>query len=144
MTETLQTALCAPRVGEKIRVLLVDDHKLVRQGLRMLLQTEPDFEIVGEADDGRVVAPVVELCPDVVLMDVVMPGVGGIEAAALLERVAPGAAVVMLSLYDDAETRGRASAAGARGFVAKHQPGRELVEEIRRAARLYGDGRCVL
>ncbi len=131
-----------PKVRErKIRVLLVDDQEMVRQGLKMRLQIEEDLEIVGEVADGRVVALAAELRPDVVLMDVAMREVDGIAATAALGAVSPGVAVVMLSLYDDAETRGRASAAGAVGFVGKHQPEGELVTEIRRAARLHGDGR---
>lgn len=125
----------------RIRILLVDDQAVVRQGLRMRLEVEPEFDVVGEAADGRVAALVADLCPDVVLMDVAMPIMDGIEAAALLARVAPGTAVVMLSLHDDAETRGRASVAGAVGFVGKHRPEGELVEEIRRVARLWGGGR---
>lgn len=121
--------------GHKVRVLLVDDEERVRRGLGMRLEIEQDFEVVGEASDGRVTTLVAELCPDVVLMDVAMPVMDGIAGAAALERSAPRVAIVMLSLYDDAETRRRAAAAGAFGFVGKHQPEAELVAEIRRAAR---------
>ena len=126
---------------EKIRVLLVDDQQLVRQGLRMRLEIEPDIEVIGEAGDGREVPrAVLSLSPDVVLMDVAMPGVDGIAAAGSLGEANPRVAVVMLSLYDDADTRDRALAAGAFGFVGKHRPEGEMVEEIRRAARLSAAG----
>lgn len=130
-------ALLNPASAEanrKIRVLLVDDQETVRRGLKMRLQIEPDFEVVGEAADGRVTALVADLHPDVVVMDMAMPVMDGIAGTAALGESAMRVAVVMLSLYDDAGTRGRASAAGAAGFVGKHQPEGELVEEIRRAA----------
>lgn len=124
--------------------MLVDDQASVRQGLRMRLQLEPDIEVVGEAADGRVLALVEELSPDVVLMDVAMPVMDGIAATAALGVAAPGVAVIVLSLRDDAETRERAEAAGAVGFVAKHEPEGVLVEGIRTAApgtRPAGGGR---
>jgi len=126
--------------GERrIRVLLAEDEARVRRGLRMRLEIEPDMEVVGEAGNGREVLEAARRShPDVVLMDVAMPVVDGIAATAAVGRSLPGTVVVILSLYDDAETRGRALAAGAASFVAKHQPEREMVEEIRRAARPRG------
>jgi DNA-binding NarL/FixJ family response regulator len=95
------------------------------------------MEVVGEARDGVEVPEAARRSrPDVVLMDVCMPNVDGIEATAQLG--ASGPVVVILSLYDDAETRDRALAAGATGFIAKHRPEGEMVREIRRAARLSG------
>lgn len=124
----------APEVVRKVRVLLVDDQEPVRRGLKMRLEVEPDLEVVGEAADGReVVEAVLELAPDVVLMDLAMRVVDGIAATAALRAAAPRVAVVMLSLHDDAETRERALEAGAAGFVGKHEAERKLVEEIRRA-----------
>lgn len=120
---------------KKVRILLVDDQPEIRRGLRMRLGIEPGLEVVGEAGDGREVLEAVRsLYPDVVLMDVSMPGVGGIEATAAL-AASSTAAVVMLSLHDDTRTRESALAAGAAGFVAKHEPQEALVEAIRRAAR---------
>jgi DNA-binding NarL/FixJ family response regulator len=132
-----------PGVGgaRRVRVLLVDDQERVRRGLRMRLEIEPDLEVVGEAGDGRVSALVAALCPDVVLMDLLMPEVDGIAATAALRGTAHGVAVVVLSLYDDTETRDRAFSAGAIGFVGKHQSEGELIQEIRRAARPTGNGR---
>lgn len=120
---------------EKIKIFLVDDQAMVRRGLKMRLGVEPDFEVVGEAEDGRVLDQVEALSPDVVLMDVSMPGMDGIQATAALTASASRAAVVMLSLYDDARVVGRAFAAGAVGFVAKDDPEGELAAAIRRAAQ---------
>lgn len=123
-------------VRGRIKVLLVDDQKMVRRGLSMRLGIEPDLEVVGEAEDGAgAVDGAVAHAPDVVLMDVRMAGADGVEATATLRRAHPGVAVVMLTLQDDEATRERAAAAGAVGFVGKHQPEGDLIEEIRRAAR---------
>ena len=121
--------------GRRVRVLVVDDQDMVRRGLAMRLEIEPDLEVVGEAEDGAgAVEGTVAYAPDVVVMDVRMPGADGIEVAAALRLAYPEVAVVMLTLQDDAETRGRAEAAGASGFVGKHEPEGLLVEEIRSAA----------
>lgn len=126
----------APSVGKKtIKVLLVDDQPAVRRGLRMRLELEPDVTIVGEAGDGAgAISLVGSLRPDVVLMDVRMPGMDGIEATAALRAVARESAVVILSLYDDAKTRARAREAGATAFVAKHHMEEELLAVVRWAA----------
>jgi DNA-binding NarL/FixJ family response regulator len=121
--------------SEKIRIFLVDDQALVRRGLKMRLGVEPDFEVVGEAENGRILDQVEALSPDVVLMDVSMPEMDGIQATAALTASSSRAAVVMLSLYDDARVVGRAFAAGAVGFVAKDDPEGELAAAIRRAAQ---------
>jgi DNA-binding NarL/FixJ family response regulator len=119
----------------QIRLFLVDDEQSVRRGLRMRLGMEPDIEVVGEAADGRsAVWKVGDVRPDVVLMDVQLPVLDGIQAAAALRDTVPGCAVVMLSMQDDAETRARARAAGAAGFVAKHEMDTALTAAIRDAA----------
>lgn len=124
------------KVRGRIRILLVDDQEMVRRGLSMRLGIEPDLEVVGEAESGAgAVEGAVSLAPDVVVMDVRMEGVDGIEATAALRLAHPEVAVVVLTLQDDEATRGRAAAAGAVGFVGKHQPEGDLIEEIRRAAR---------
>jgi DNA-binding NarL/FixJ family response regulator len=120
----------------QIRLFLVDDEQRVRQGLRMRLGMELDMSVVGEAADGRsALDGVRQIQPDVVLMDVHLPGMDGVAATALMREAAPGCAVVMLSMQDDADTRARARAAGAVAFVAKHELERALTAAIRSAAR---------
>lgn len=122
-----------------IGVLLVDDRPTVRRGLRMWLEIEPEVSVVGEAADGEEAVSLAEkLRPDVVLMDVKMPGVDGIEATRKLQAVDPCIAVVILSLYDDTDTRARARNAGAAAFVAKHRMRPELLVTIRRLTLTQG------
>jgi DNA-binding NarL/FixJ family response regulator len=118
-----------------IRLFLVDDEHYVRQGLRMRLSMEPDIIVVGEAEDGgSALERVAELRPDVVLMDVNLPGLDGISATARLREAAPECAVVMLSLHDDSGTKERAARAGACGFVGKQDLDGALTQAIRAAA----------
>ena len=118
-----------------IRVFLVDDERAVRQGLRMRLDMERDLAVVGEAADGQSALTAISAAlPDVVLMDVELPVLDGIEATAALRKSAPACAVVMLSMHDDAETRARAIAQGAAGFVSKSHMDGALLDAIRRAA----------
>ena len=122
-----------------IRVLLVDDQPAVRQGLRIRLVLESDVEVVGEAGDGaEAISLAQSLRPDVILMDVRMPGVDGISTARTLRAVAPEGAVVILSFYDDARTRARAEEAGVAAFVAKHKVEETLLAAIRRAVVAEG------
>nr|WSY57134.1 response regulator transcription factor [Streptomyces sp. NBC_00886] len=116
-----------------IRVLLVDDDPLVRSGLRLMLSGADDIEVVAEAaDGGEVLALVDEHVPDLVLMDIRMPGVDGLEATRLL-RARPGApAVVMLTTFKDDEQVLGALRAGAAGFLLKHTPPIEIVAAVRR------------
>jgi len=126
----------APSVGKKaIRVLIVDDQPAVRRGLHLRLSLEPEVEVIGEAGDGaEAVSLARSLRPDVVLMDVRMPGMDGIEATAALRTVSRESAVVILSLDAAAKTRTRAEEAGAVAFVAKHHMEEELLAVVRRAA----------
>ena len=118
-----------------IRVLLVDDQGVVRRALRARLHLEPDLEVVGEASSGsEALALAQSLTPDVVLMDVEMPEMDGIEATAALHRIGPQSAVVMLSIHDDAQTRERARAAGAVALVEKRGATETLLAAIRQAA----------
>ncbi len=122
-----------------IRVLLVDDQAVVRRGLRVRFHLEPDLEVVGEASTGREALILAQtLTPDVVLMDIEMPEMDGIEATAALRRVVPQSAVVILSIHDDAQTRGRAQAAGAVAFVEKRGGTDRLLSAIRQAAAQAG------
>ena len=118
-----------------ITLTLADDEPHVRKALRMLLALEPDLSIVGEAADGAAAITLVESTrPDVLLMDVMMPGVDGIAATERVMALAPATAVVLLSLKDDVETRRRAKLAGAVGFIGKHETMDKLLSAIRAAA----------
>ncbi|SEF85174.1 DNA-binding response regulator, NarL/FixJ family, contains REC and HTH domains [Thermomonospora echinospora] len=118
-----------------IRILLVDDQHLVRMGLRMLCESAPDLEVVGEAADGRDVQRLVtELQPDVVLMDLRMPGVDGITATRRIMQARPASRVVALTTFGDDDHLYPALAAGAFGFLVKDSPPEELLAAIRKAA----------
>jgi two-component system NarL family response regulator len=129
----------ADRGGDPIRVLLVDDHALLRRGLVTVLSLESDIEVVGEAGDGReAVVKVAELLPDVVLLDVKMPSRGeiggGIEAAAAIRTIAPSTRVVMLTMSDDEADLYEAVKAGATGYLLKDIPLDEVAESLRAVA----------
>jgi DNA-binding NarL/FixJ family response regulator len=120
-----------------IRVLVVDDEELVRTGLRLILDAEPDIGVVGTASDGRqAVAEVRRLCPDVVLMDIRMPGLDGLEATRriLTEPEVPPCKVVILTTFDVDEHVYEALRAGASGFLLKDVPADQLAHAIRVAA----------
>ncbi|MBE0609030.1 MAG: response regulator transcription factor [Dehalococcoidia bacterium] len=118
-----------------IRLLLVDDEARVRQGLRMCMAGEPDFEVVGEADEGtEAVELATALQPDVVVMDVRMRGLDGIGATRSLHSAIPGARVVILSMHDDLTTRTAAEVAGASAFVGKQEGIARLFDVIREVA----------
>jgi two-component system, NarL family, response regulator LiaR len=123
-------------VTPAIRVLLVDDHPVVRQGLRALLSTHEGIEVVGEADDGEAaVAAADRLSPDVVLMDVVMPGLDGVEALRRIGERRPQTRVVMLTSYADERRAMEAVDAGASGFLLKDASPRDVAAAIRAAHR---------
>jgi len=116
----------------RLRVLLVDDDALVRAGLRMILSSAEDLEVVGEADDGaRAVAAVREHRPDVVLMDIRMPEMDGITATAALRRLDPPPRVIVLTTYQADEYVLSALRAGADGFLLKDTPPAEIVTAVR-------------
>jgi DNA-binding NarL/FixJ family response regulator len=118
-----------------IRVLIADDHAVVRQGLRTYLELQDDIDVVGEAADGdEAVAAAGELGPDVVLLDLVMPGAGGLSALGALPAAAPGARVLVLTSFGDDERVFAALRAGAAGFLLKDVEPAELVRAIRTAA----------
>ncbi|GAA2602721.1 response regulator transcription factor [Actinomadura fulvescens] len=117
------------------RVLVVDDQQLVRMGLRMLCESAPDVEVVGEAGNGRdAVRLAEELSPDVILMDLRMPGVDGITATRRIVGARPAARVVVLTTFDDDDHLYPALAAGAFGFMVKDAPPPELLRAVRMAA----------
>lgn len=116
----------------KIRVYIADDHAIIRDGLRALLEGKDDIEVVGDAGDGRqAVKEAGELRPDVVVMDISMPHRNGIEATALLREKSPATRVLILSMHATTEHVFRALQAGARGYVIKNSAGAELVEAVR-------------
>jgi DNA-binding NarL/FixJ family response regulator len=120
---------------KKLRVLVADDHPVVRSGLRALLEAQPDMEVVGEAYDGTTaVRMVVDLVPDVVVMDVSMPGVGGGEATERIRTACPTVRVVALTAHEDRGYQRRLLAAGAAGYVLKRSAAEELVTAVRRVA----------
>ncbi|MDB5863346.1 MAG: DNA-binding response regulator [Betaproteobacteria bacterium] len=115
-----------------IRVFITDDHAVMRDGLKALLRSVPDFEVVGEACDGRdAVREVLKLEPDVVLMDISMPGLNGIEAVRVLRSRECTARLVMLSMHSTSEHVFRALEAGADGYVLKESAGTEVVAAVR-------------
>ena len=119
-----------------IRVLIVDDHTLFRSGVKLLLQRHEGFEVVGEAGDGlEGVKRAKQLKPDVVLLDLHMPGTSGLEAIPLLREEVPQAQVIMLTVSEDAEDLLEALRAGARGYLLKNIETDFLLQSIRSAAR---------
>jgi len=122
--------------GEVIKVLLVDDHRILREGLRALLSEQAGVVVVGDASDGEeALALVAESHPDVVVMDMVMPRMGGLEATALIRRLHPEVRVLILSMYDDDEYVQRVIQAGASGYVLKGVAADDLVRAIREVHR---------
>lgn len=120
----------------KIHVLIADDHALVRDGIKSLLGLTEDIEVVGEASDGReAVEQTRRLKPDVILMDIAMPGLGGLEAALELKREGSKARILVLTQYDDLEYVRRFLKIGIAGYVLKRMFGSELASAIRSAAR---------
>lgn len=121
-------------VPERIRILLVDDHPVVRDGLRGMCEPVEDFLVAGEAADGAEAVAVALRCePDVVLMDLRMPGMGGVEAIAALRKAGSAARVVVLTTYDTDAEIAAALDAGAAGYLLKDAPRRELFAAIRAA-----------
>ncbi len=120
----------------KIRVLIADDHAILREGVRALLQATEDIEVAGEAADGlQAVEQARRLDPDVVLMDIAMPGLGGIEATLELKKVGSRARVLVMSQYEDREYVRRLLKAGVSGYVLKKSAGAELANAIRAVHR---------
>jgi DNA-binding NarL/FixJ family response regulator len=139
VTKPIEPAMLVPRIQrllerapERIKVLVVDDHTVVREGIRAVLMLQRDMEVVGEAVDGRdAVQKALELFPDVVVMDIVMPRMGGLEAAKEICRACPKAKVLILTQYDDKENLLAAGQAGAYGFIPKRAASSKLVAGIR-------------
>ena len=118
-------------MADKLRLFLGDDHTLVRHGLRKILEERPDWEIVGEADDGRsAVKKVVALQPDVAILDIGMPLLNGIDATRQIVHKAPSVKVLILSMHSDETYVTRALNAGATGYLLKDSAGKDLIKAV--------------
>jgi len=121
--------------GASVRVLLVDDHAVVRAGYRMLLNVAPEIEVVAEADSGELACRLfAEQAPDVVVMDLTLPGIGGLEAIRRIVQREPKAKVLVFSMHEDTLFVEQALAAGARGYVTKSSPPHVLVAAVKEVA----------
>jgi DNA-binding NarL/FixJ family response regulator len=127
----------------RISVLIVEDHTMVREGLRTMLKLEPDMEVVGEAPDGRkAIAAAMELRPDVVLMDIAMPGLNGLEATRQLAKALPSTRIIILTAHCDDSYVKNAVEAGAAGFLLKQDSTHEIcraIREVRQGGVHYSD-----
>jgi DNA-binding NarL/FixJ family response regulator len=137
MAELMDEPMDEPRpAGDRTRILLADDHALVRGGLRMILDNEPDLVVVAEAGDG---AEALDRCTDVdvdlAILDIAMPRMTGLQAAREMSRRVPGVRILMLSMYDNEQYFFEALKAGASGYVLKSVADRDLVEACRAAMR---------
>lgn len=119
-------------MGEMIKILLVDDHNIVRQGLRLLLDTQSDIQIVGEAGDGwEAIDKARQLMPDVILMDISIPGLNGLDATRRIKECCPSIRVLVLTMHNNEEYFFQALSAGASGYIPKKADPTELVSAIR-------------
>src|SRR5208282_2632928 len=115
----------------KIRVLICDDHALFREGVKIILASHPEFEVVGEAEDGgEAVERAMRLNPDVALMDISMPVLKGFDATRRIKKALPGVKVLVLTLYDDEDLVARCLDAGATGYILKDSPPAQLTYAI--------------
>jgi two-component system response regulator NreC len=122
--------------SERIRIVLADDHTVLREGIRSLLDDQPDMQVVGEAEDGRgAVQLAAEMKPDVVLMDIAMPLLNGLEATRQIKRDLPQIHVLVLTMHDNEEYIRQVLTAGASGYVLKRAAASELVAAIRAVHR---------
>lgn len=131
-------------MNENIRVFFIDDHQIFRDGLRILLEATPDFELVGEAENGAQILDKMEAArPDVLLMDIQMPGENGIELTRQVKQVYPEIAVLMLTMFEDDQSVFNSMQAGACGYVLKGINHREMLSTIRTVANggtVFGPG----
>ena len=125
----------------ELRILVADDHELVRRGIVSLLEAEPGWKVVGEVGDGqKLLEKAEELKPDIVILDIVMPRLNGLEAARRMRKILPQAKLLVLSMYDSEEMARALVEAGASGYVTKADAGRDVVaavEALRSAGRTF-------
>ena len=120
-------------MAKHTRILLVDDHQMFREGLRRLLETEPDIEVVGEADDGNTASDMTSgLAPDVVVMDISMPSLNGIDATRMLQKEGCTSKILLLTMHDSVEMLRAAALAGASGYLLKSDTEELLVSALTR------------
>lgn len=120
----------------KIRIFLADDHQVVREGIRLLLEKVPDLEVIGEADDGgEAVAKISQLVPDIVLMDITMPGLNGLEATRQIKQKHPSIKVLILTMHETGQYLSEILEVGASGYMVKTTTSRELISAIRTVHR---------
>ena len=121
---------------QRIRILVADDHALVREGITAIMKLQEDLEVAGEAADGKeTIRKAGKLRPDIVLMDIAMPGLGGLEATVEIKKTHPEIKILVLSQYDDKEYVSRLLKAGVSGYILKHAVGTDLVAAIRAVAK---------
>lgn len=117
---------------DTIRILLADDHTILRNGIRAILEDEPGLVVVGEADDGRMaVSLACQLKPDIIIMDIAMPLLNGLEATRQIKHACPGSKVIILTMHDNEEYIVQMLEAGAMGYILKDAAARELIHAIR-------------
>lgn len=117
---------------DQIRLLLADDHTILRAGLRSLLENEPDMRVVGEAEDGRAAVKLAcELQPDIIIMDIAMPSLNGLEATRQVRQNCPSVKVLILTMYENEEYIRQALAFGAMGYLLKDATASELIHAVR-------------
>jgi two-component system response regulator NreC len=123
------------RNSSTVRILIADDHTLVRQGIRLLLETQPDLQVIGEASDGaQVVQLALELHPDVVIMDLAMPNMDGLAATREIKRVLPATQILALTMHEGDDYFFKILAAGAAGYVLKRAAANDLLAAVRSVA----------
>lgn len=123
-------------MAKKIRVLVAEDHAVVREGIRLILESQPDMEVIGEASDGReALEKARELHPDIVLMDIGMPEMNGLEATRQIKRSLPETQILALTVHEQGDYLFRMLQAGASGYVLKGAPSSDLLAALRAASR---------